>query len=552
MSGYRFLIDRALLFRGELALISLLTILASLATLALPWLAGQLLADVVGTGSRTTLQTVALLLGALMLSTLFGIAAAIVSAHTSGRILAALRQEAYDRVQKLPSTFHDQSRQGDLLALMTYEVGSLSNFLTATLAQTPSMLLTAAGATALLFVLDPVLALIVPILIPAFYIVLRLVGRNLRGIARKSQEAGARLMFLAEAHLEILPATKAFAVEDRQARVYAEAVDEARVQTLAHDRIAAVLGPLVALVSALVAVAMLLVARGAGGTLSEDPAQLFSFLFYAALLTRPVGSLAEVYGRFQIARGTLARLQTVFAEQPEPGYAATGAPRAAGGTVSFAQVSFAYPGRDPVLDCASLTIAAGETIALTGENGAGKSTLISLLLRFYEPDSGTIAIDGQNIADVQVQDLRRTMGYVPQRALLFNGSVRDNICFGQVAADEARLREAAQLAQALEFIDRLPQGFETQIGDHGVRLSGGQRQRIALARALYVDPAILILDEATSMYDLEGESAFVEACKTALHGRTVIIVTHRPASLALADRILCVEGGTVSEVPPAT
>ena len=186
-------------------------------------------------------------------------------------------------------------------------------------------------------------------------------------------------------------------------------------------------------------------------------------------------------------------------------------------------------------------------MALTGENGIGKSTLIRLLLRFYDPDSGRITLDGTDISDLQVQDLRRQFGYVPQRALLFDGSIADNIAFGVDDPDMEAIERAAKMSQAWEFIERLPKGLQTEIGDDGVRLSGGQRQRIALARALYRDPPIYIFDEATSMYDLEGEAAFVEACIRGLEGRTVLVITHRPASLELADRV--VDASTLGFVP---
>lgn len=546
--GYGFLVSRALRFRSDLLLISVLATLSALATLALPWLAGQMLAGVITPGGAVTGVTVAMLVGTLAFSTVLGIAAELVSVHVSGRILAALRMEAYTHIQGLPLSFHDRNRQGDLLSVMAWEVASLSQFLTSTLARTPSMLLTAAGSTALLFVLNPRLALIVPILVPTFYLALKIIGRMLRKIATRGQAAQARLMFLANSHLSVLPATKSFAVEAEQTRVYADAVEEARLLTFAHSRIATAVAPLVGLVTALAAVAMLLLVGREAELAESDPAKLFSFLLYAALLTRPVGALAEIYGQLQVARGTLARLEQVFAESVEPGYAAQTMPIAGAGAISIRNVSFAYPERAPILEQANLEIAAGETVALTGENGAGKSTLINLLLRFYEPASGTIRINGQDIADCQLQALRRLMGYVPQRPLLFNGTVRDNIVFGRPDADDEQIRRAATLAQALDFITALPQGFATEIGDHGVRLSGGQQQRLALARALLVDPRILILDEATSMYDLEGEAAFVEACQGALVDRTVIIVTHRPASLALADRIFDVEGGQVVEV----
>ena len=283
--------------------------------------------------------------------------------------------------------------------------------------------------------------------------------------------------------------------------------------------------------------------NGADGS----PAELFAFLLYAALLTRPVGSLANMYGAYQMARGTLARLEDVLALEPEPGYAATARIERAKGDIRFDTINFAYPGRPPVLSDFSLAIRPGEIVALTGENGVGKSTLVRLLLRFYIPQSGTIQLDGQDISQLQLQDLRRQFGYVPQRALLFNGTIADNIAFGQSASDQQEaIARAARLAQADEFIAQLPDGLQTEIGDHGIRLSGGQRQRIALARALFRDPPIYILDEATSMYDLESEAAFVEDCVQTLKDRTVIIITHRPASLALADRVLKLSESGVS------
>jgi len=273
-------------------------------------------------------------------------------------------------------------------------------------------------------------------------------------------------------------------------------------------------------------------------------AELVSFLLYAGLLTRPVASLSNVYGRIQTLRGTLARLENVLDRAPET----LGGGKALGlakGRIRFEAVRFAYPGRANTLDRIDLDIPAGQTLALTGKNGAGKSTLISLLLRYCSPDDGRIFLDGTDIAKLRLRDLRRQIGLVPQRPLLFNGTIGENIGFGREGATKDQIISAALMAQAHEFIIDLPQGYDTKIGDHGVRVSGGQGQRIALARALIKDPSILVLDEATSMFDLVGEADFISAASEALRDRTVIVITHRPATLALADRIVQMDSGRI-------
>ncbi len=538
-----FLSERARPFLPELVTISALSLVGSLATLALPWLAANFLAGAIGEGAMgggaIDLEwTLFMLVVALISMTAITIAVDITSELASGKILAGLRAEAYQRIQGLPVSFHDRSTSGDLLALMTYEVNNLSSFLTSTLANVPSLLMTAAGAIILLFLLDPAMALVIPIIMPIFYIAVRLTGRRVRALARQARRAESKLMSMAGSDLEILSAIKAFATEQHHLSNYSNAIEVSRTLSLRRTRIAALVGPVITLVAAIAAIAILLVGSVQVESGERSASELFAFLLYAALLTRPVGGLASTYGSFQMAQGTLSRLEAVFAKPIEDGYLQTRRIERARGTITFENVSFAYPGRPAVLQGVSLKISAGEIVALTGENGIGKSTLINLLLRFYDPDAGSITLDGADISGLQVQDLRSQFGYVPQRALLFNGSIRDNITFGAAHVDPAKLERAARLAQAWDFIEQLPRAMDTEIGDNGIRLSGGQRQRIALARALFRDPPVYIFDEATSMYDLDGESAFVEACLQSLKGRTVIVITHRPASLALADRII--------------
>jgi ATP-binding cassette subfamily B protein/subfamily B ATP-binding cassette protein MsbA len=534
-------------YAGDLAAIGALAMASALATLALPWLAAQLAAGIAGDVAINLGQTLSLLVLALIVLTVTNILVAIASERASGRILAGLRGEAYGHVQALPISYHDSHRQGDLLSLVSYEVQHLSTFLTATLAQVPAMVLTAGGAVAVLFWIDPAMALVVPVLVALFFVGIRLFRRRLRLLGGAVRAAEAEVFMQAESDLAMLPAIKVFALEEEYRTRYRTAIETARTLKLRQARLTAIIGPTIALVAALAAISILVLGNGAIAAGERGPAQLFAFLFYAALLTRPVGSLAAIYGNYQLARGTLERLEAMFSEPPEPGYAgAQGVARSAG-AVAFERIGFAYPDRPPVLKGFTLAIAPGEVVALTGANGVGKSTLINLLLRFYDPADGRITLDGQDIAALDVRQLRRQFGFVPQRPLLMDGTIAENIALGMADPDADAIERAARTAQAWEFIAALPEGLQTRIGDDGVRLSGGQRQRIALARALLRDPPIYIFDEATSMYDLEGEAAFVETCISALAGRTVIIITHRPASLALADRIIHLTGAGSTE-----
>ena len=542
--SFGFWLEWARRFRAQLFLIAALTMLSSIATLAVPWLAAQVLSAVIEGEADQALpvdltRTLSVLVTVLITLTALTITATFASQMASTRILTELRKRIYAHVQMLPLAFHDDSRKGDVLALTSYEVSNLSDFLAETIANAPAMVLTALGAIVILFWIDPAMALIVPLLVPAFYIMTKLAGRRLRAISGKVRAAEVELIAVAERDLEMLPAIKAFATEAQRRAEFDAAAERSRDLAVDQARLNAVIGPLVTLVAALAAIAVLVISSGQLSGEQSSPSELFAFLLYAALLTRPVGGLANMYGAYQMARGTLARLEAVLALKAEPGYQTGRKIDRAEGAIKFEKVDFAYTDRPPVFERLELAIAAGETIALTGGNGVGKSTLIRLLLRYYEPNSGVISLDGCDIAQLDLQELRRQFGYVPQRPLLFNGTLRDNVVFGQeIQADDNATLRALELAQASSFVERLPQGLDTEIGDNGVRLSGGQQQRIALARALYRDPPIYILDEATSMFDLESEASFVETCVESLKGRTVLIITHRPASLALADRIV--------------
>jgi ATP-binding cassette subfamily B protein len=533
-------------YKHALTALAALGIANSLVALGIPWFSGQLLGSVVvgKTGSQSWL--VGALVGALVVSAVITFAASSRGATTSARILADLRQRVYLHVQRLPIAFHHTTPKGDVLALMSYEIRRLSDYLTRTVVTLPAKALTTVGSMVLMYRINPRLAVVVPVLIPAFYLILKIAGRQLRTLAIALQGREADVIATAEEMLEMLPATKAFTREAEEADRYRRVVEACERLHIREGRINAALGPSVTVVAAVAAVIVLLLAgqRVQNGQMSTT--QLFSFIFYAALLSRPVSELAHLYGQTQTALGTLARLNAVL-ERPIEVIGNDAALGRVRGRIRFENIHFAYPGTEPLFGGLNFDIAAGTIVAIVGPNGSGKTALLNLLLRYYEPQHGRILLDDTDIATVGVDDVRRQIGLVPQFPLLFNGTIRDNIAFGAVGATQAAIDAAASLAQATSFISALSEGMDTMIGDNGVRLSGGQRQKIALARALIKDPPILVFDEATSMFDDEGESGFVAACGDALKGRTVILVTHRPATLALATRIVGLEARHVRE-----
>ncbi len=533
-------------YRATLALGVLLMLLESAAALAVPWLGGQFAGALLPGGSSPSVGVSAILAAMLALfavQTLLKIGNTYLLGGAAERIVSDLKVRLYDHLQALPLSFFQQRRHGETLALLTRDVYLVSGYVSGTMLSVAPLLFTVAGAVLFMFRLQPLLALVASATVPLFYLLLKVIGRGIRPLAAELQAEHATAIAIAEENLGLLPAIKTFTRERHESARYRRQIDRILDLTQRQLRIHASLGPALQFIAAAGIVLMLWLASSdlPGGRIS--PAELVSFLLYAQLLTRPVAGLADVYGQTQAARGSLSRLLQALDEPPEP------APRqgtelpSVNGEIAFEGVSFSYPGRQRALRDAKLHIAAGETVAIIGPNGAGKSTLAHLLMRLHEPTEGRITIDGIDIAGASLESLRRQIGIVPQHVLLFNASVHDNIAYGRAEATEADVEAAARLARAHDFIVALPQGYATVIGDRGVRLSGGQQQRVALARALLKNPPILILDEATAMFDPRAEIEFLDASRAALQGRTVLLITHRPACLAVADRVAQMDDG---------
>jgi ATP-binding cassette subfamily B protein len=518
--------------------------------LALPVALRYLIDEGMAAGSPETINRY--FIAFLAAAAVFGVFAALrfyLVTWLGERVVADLRQAVYQRVIRMDPAFFEVTRIWEVLSRLTADTTLVQSIAGVNLSITLRSIISVAGSLVMLAVTSLKLTAIIVVMIPLLIAPLVILGRRVRRLSRTSQDRIADTSGLADETLNAIQTVQAFTLEKQNADRFGAAVEDSFAVAVRRTRVR----------STLTAVATMLIfgaitfvlwvgahdvigGRMTGGELSQ-------FLLYAVYVGVSAASLSEMWGEVQRAAGAMERL--VELQHAEPRIVAPADPVAlpepGRGEIRFEHVDFSYPSRPdtPALDGFDLVIEPGETVAFVGPSGAGKSTTFQLLLRFYDPQSGRVRIDGVDVASADPQAVRRRIGLVPQDTVLFAASARENIRYGRPGASDAEVEAAARAAAADEFIRRLPEGFDTFLGERGTRLSGGQRQRIAIARAILRDPPILLLDEATSALDAESERLVQEALERLMHGRTTIVIAHRLATVLEADRIVVMDHGRI-------
>ena len=467
------------------------------------------------------------------------------------RIVTDLRRDVFAHLISLSPAFFDTARSGELVSRLTADTTQIKSAVGASVSVALRNVMLFIGATTMMVITSPKLSGFVLLAIPVMVIPLVAFGRWVRRLSRGAQDTLAEATSYASELLGAIRTVQAFTSEQLANARFAGGVEQAYEAARSSTRARAVLTFIIIFIVFASVVAILWVGSHDVLTGSISPGRLSQFVLYAAFAATGLGQLSEVWGEVSAASGAAERLFEILRVKSQISVAAApiALPSPARGDVGFNGVSFAYPARPDVLaiDGVSLSVRAGEKVAIVGPSGAGKSTLFHLLLRFYDPASGTIALDGVPIRSADPRQVRSRIALVPQDPVVFAASARENIRFGRPDATDAEVERAADLAHATEFLRRLPGGFEAQLGERGVTLSGGQRQRIAIARAILRDAPLLLLDEATSALDAESETLVQTALEELMRHRTTLVIAHRLATVLSCDRIMVMDQGKIVE-----
>lgn len=533
-----------------LALVALLV--AAAAMLALPVALRQLIDEGMSSRSHETINRY--FVAFLAAAGVFGVFAALrfyFVTWLGERVVADLREAVYRRVIRMDPAFFEVTRIGEVLSRLTADTTLVQSIAGVNLSITLRSSITIAGSLVMLAVTSLKLTALILVLIPLMIVPIVVLGRRVRRLSRASQDRIADTSGLADETLNAIQTVQAFTLEEQNAERFGAAVEDSFQAAVQRTRVRSSLTALATMLifGAITAVLWVGAHDVIRGTMTGG--QLSQFLLYAVYVAIAAASLSEMWGEIQRAAGAMERL--VELQNAEPVIVSPAdpvpLPEPGRGEIRFEHVVFSYPSRPEARALADfdLAIHPGETVAFVGPSGAGKSTVFQLLLRFYDPASGRIVVDGVDIARADPEAVRRRIGLVPQDTVLFAASARENIRYGRPGASDAEVESAARAAAADEFIMRLPQGYDTFLGERGTRLSGGQRQRIALARAILKDAPILLLDEATSALDSVTERHIQDSLRVLMTNKTVLVIAHRLSTLAHLDRIVVFHHGRIIE-----
>jgi ABC-type multidrug transport system fused ATPase/permease subunit len=536
-------------YRGRVLLMLLSLWIATGAALVPPYLVGRAIDDGIRTGDTgaLTIILIAFLAAALVnwIATYFE---TYLINWVGQRALQDLRVEVFEHLQRLSIGFYSRRKTGVLISRLTNDVQALDQLVTEGIATLFSATLTLVGTAVILVVLDPGLALITFLTFPVLLLGSVAFRIASAGAYRATREKIAQVTAYLQETLSGVRVVRAFGQEHRHRSRFAELNDENREANMRTVYLNAAYFPSVELLSAVATAVILL--YGGNQVLDGEATigVLASFVFYLQSFFDPIQSLSQLYTTYQAGMAALDKIFELLDEEPDIADRpdAVELPRVRG-EIEFQGVGFSYGGEQPALSELSLHVPPGQTVALVGATGAGKSTLAKLVARFYDPDGGRVLVDGHDLRDVTERSLRSQLGIVPQEGFLFSGTIRENIAFGRPDAGDDEVHAAARAVGAHEFIERLPEGYDTEVGERGGHLSAGQRQLVAFARAAAADPRILILDEATSNVDVRTEAQIERGLRRLLAGRTAIVIAHRLSTIRGAGRIVVLDHGRIAE-----
>ncbi|GGA73060.1 multidrug ABC transporter ATP-binding protein [Flavobacterium palustre] len=529
----------------------LFLLLTSVTALAFPKFMGMLV-DCVNKKDASLANQIALGLGlVLILQSVFSFFRLYLFVNFTENTLANVRLALYTNLVKLPMTFFSQKRVGELNSRISNDITQIQDTLTTTIAEFLRQFILIIGSFVMLASINIKLTIMMVSIVPLVGVAAVLFGRYIRKYSKKVQDQVAESQVVVEETMQGISIVKAFANEWYEIARYRTKIKEVVKVAIKGGQLRGYFASfiIICLFGTIVAVVWYGVQLSIAGEITVG--ELFTFILYSSYVGASSGGIAELYAQVQKAIGATERVFELLDETPEKISAVSNSAsiEKIQGNVTFKNVAFSYPSRKEiqVLKDVNFTAAFGQKIAIVGPSGVGKSTIASLLLRFYDIDSGTILIDNKNIYDYDLENLRGNMSIVPQDVILFGGTIKENIAYGKPNATDEEILLAAKQANALNFIESFPEKFETIVGERGIKLSGGQRQRIAIARALLKNPSILILDEATSSLDSESEKLVQEALEILMEGRTSIIIAHRLSTIRSADQILVIDNGVISE-----